>query len=596
MDPFDDISGQDPLKFNVKASPVTTFDGKKLSIPTYDCLPKYFERYGDFNIKIPEPKETKPSEPIFEKRKNLVEAYKPKSYMDLMSDEKCNRQVLEWMRHFQAAKATSAKKSKRARKLKEMKEMPNGQPKNNYSHILLLAGPPGTGKTTLIRTIAKFCGFHTVELNASDDVTTDRNAMILQNQIEFESVFGKKTKPLFVFEELDGSGTIHESILKAITSVSTRPVVVIANDAYAPSLKNIRLIANVVKLPPPNETAFKDRLRRICELEKIDISTQALTEIAEESRFDIRTALNTISFLRTQQPITPEIVRLLPVGIKNSSLTPFDVWTKMFQSKTTYSKAMETLDIFGNTRLVATGIFENMSSFANQDPTKGRVADMLDDLCYADIVGGEAADIAVAACPRLCGVEKIGRNINFPSESISYDANIKRSANILMKMPVFRMNKDIVRFFLNPPTDIIQLIMTRAGDDLRKRFVDFHRAAKISYKKNTFSQYVSVPDVDIIIGINEFNVSSLNKFREVIQHDIESANTSLRDISSFGTRITDKLGKNRRGPIRNFWGEEMDFTQTQETQVVDNGLKYTYNEGFTNAVRRKVPFSRIMLP
>lgn len=45
---------------------------------------------------------------------------------------------------------------------------------------MLLAGPPGCGKTTLIRVLAQHCKYNIVEINASDD----RSANHLITKIE----------------------------------------------------------------------------------------------------------------------------------------------------------------------------------------------------------------------------------------------------------------------------------------------------------------------------------------------------------------------------------------------------------------------------
>lgn len=599
-DPFESSTGNTKISndYNVKAIPITTFSGERVSIPKYDCFPKYIERFEKIDMKIPELIPPKPIEEINVSETNLINEYTPKTYTDLISDERTNRQVLEWMRHFQNAKS-ERKKPKRTKKLVDLtKNSKFEQPTIQLSHILLLAGPPGSGKTTLIRIIAKHCGFHTVELNASDDASVDRNQMILQNQLNFEPVFGAKTKPLMVFEELDGIGTISDSVLKAITGNASRPVVIIVNDGYAQSLKNIRSIATFIKLPPPNSTQFKERIRYICKNEEIDISTQAINEVAEISKYDIRTALNTISFLRARQPISADTVHLLPVGLKNSSLTPFDVWTTLFTASKSFKDCANEVEIFGNTRLISTGILENLENIRNADPTRKRLVEMFDNLCYADVLGdSEASDMVIASCSKLCGVQNVGRNIAFPTSSLGFEGSMRSTANSsMLKNPMFRTGIDVYRRILCLPQEQINYVINRQGESLRKRITAMHQCITISYKKNAFGHYTSVPDVDNIIGLNNFSINNLTKYRECIQTEIESQGSLLKELSITGTRIQDKLGKSqRRDPIRNFWGEEMDLTQTQETQRNTGGLKFTYNEGFTNAVRRKVLVQRILM-
>lgn len=75
--------------------------------------------------------------------------YAPRDFLQLLSDERVNREALRWLKAWDAAVFGAGAPPER--------------------RILLLSGPPGCGKTTLAHVLARQCGYRTMEVNASDD-------------------------------------------------------------------------------------------------------------------------------------------------------------------------------------------------------------------------------------------------------------------------------------------------------------------------------------------------------------------------------------------------------------------------------------------
>lgn len=112
-----------------------------------------------------------------------VDKYRPRSYLELLSDETVNRQLLHWLKLWDKVvfnrninKPKKPKVSRFGRKKDtddddDIVEVDGkGYP---LKRITLLSGPPGLGKTTLAHIAAKHAGYNVVEINASDERSPD---------------------------------------------------------------------------------------------------------------------------------------------------------------------------------------------------------------------------------------------------------------------------------------------------------------------------------------------------------------------------------------------------------------------------------------
>ena len=275
-----------------------------------------------------------------------VDKYRPSRFIELMSNGKVNRNVLLWLtqwKNFAEGKGPVEKKRPPAQK--KVKFDSQSQPEKDGGgggggfrkpweadvleeldedgrpgcKLLLLAGPPGVGKTTMAHVLARHAGFEVIEINASDERTANGLREKVENATQMNSVLqglapGQVARPnAIILDEIDGAmenregkGAITELIKLASakgkkaskkdndadaegegdddepaggdqakaskkkgssTPKLSRPIICICNDLWAPSLKELRDVAHVFQfLPTPPRTMAK-RLTEICRKE-----------------------------------------------------------------------------------------------------------------------------------------------------------------------------------------------------------------------------------------------------------------------------------------------------------------------------------------
>lgn len=161
------------------------------------------------------------------------------------------------------------------------------------SRPLLLVGPPGTGKTTLVRALIEQFGYDMVEMNASDT----RNKEILKARIEpvFRNVSLFAKKILLFLDEVDGISGREDSggldTLVDLMKEPTVPVIMAANEKST-KIKDLAKVCKKVEFSPVPPRLLMLFLDHVLQKERAKLGPGDKMSLVNNSGGDIRSLLN----------------------------------------------------------------------------------------------------------------------------------------------------------------------------------------------------------------------------------------------------------------------------------------------------------------
>jgi replication factor C large subunit len=289
-----------------------------------------------------------------------VEKYRPKRVVEVVGNRESVETFVKWMKQWEL-----------------------GRPPEKRA--ILLYGPAGVGKTSLVLAYGREHGYDVVEVNASDWRDEARVKAVV-GESSLQATLEGSTKKIILVDEVDGIAGKEDAggiaALSRIIDETRVPLVLVANNPWDPKLAPIREKCLMLEFRRLKKTEVVKRLREIAEMEGIKVSDAVLEKLAERSEGDLRSAINDFQAIAGGRKVVDERA-LEALGSRNRVREIFDALRMVFNAKSVRAAraALEGLEV--DLDMVYTWILDNAPE---QIPDPADLAEAFEALARADLI------------------------------------------------------------------------------------------------------------------------------------------------------------------------------------------------------------------
>ncbi|MBT4823624.1 replication factor C large subunit, partial [Candidatus Woesearchaeota archaeon] len=198
---------------------------------------------------------------------------------------------------------------------------------------LLIYGPSGSGKTSSVYAISNEMNLEILEVNASDFRNKDLIDKTIGQSSKQQSLFMKEK--LILVDEVDGlSGTKDRGGIQAIAKIiqnTSFPIICTATNPYEQKLSGLRSKCELVGLNELTYLNIFEKLKEICEKEKVKFEEIDLKSLSRRAAGDLRAAINDLQSLVSDGELKKEDVRELSERDKTETI--IDALVRVFKIK-----------------------------------------------------------------------------------------------------------------------------------------------------------------------------------------------------------------------------------------------------------------------